>query len=88
MHYQIWWDLILTKRKIEAGVEGATTGLASSVNEINQASGWFSKSRKFWITRTSGFDLDNEQEQDSKEEAANLTLKIVGRTCWTKRSKK
>ena len=66
------FDFLSQKKEIEAGVEGATTGLASSVNEINQASADFQNAENFGLPEPPGFDLDNEQEQDSKEEAAKF----------------
>ena len=66
------FDFLTQKKEIEAGVEGATTGLASSVNEINQASADFQNAENFGLPEPPGFDLDNEQEQDSKEEAAKF----------------
>ena len=66
------FDFLTQKKEIESGIEGATTGLASSVNEINQASAQFQDPENFGLPEPPGFDLDNEQEQDSKEEAAKL----------------
>ena len=66
------FDFLSQKKEIEAGIEGASTGLASSVNEINQASAEFQDAENFGLPEPPGFDLDNEQEQDSKEEAAKL----------------
>ena len=66
------FDFLSQKKEIEAGVEGATTGLASSVNEINQASADFQNAENFGLPEPPGFDLDNEQEQASKEEAAKF----------------
>ena len=66
------FDFLSQKKEIEAGVEGATTGLASSVNEINQASADFQNAENFGLPEPPGFDLDNEQELDSKEEAAKF----------------
>ena len=66
------FDFLTQKKEIEAGVEGATTGLASSVNEINQASAEFQNAENFGLPEPPGFDLDNEQEQNSKEEAAKF----------------
>ena len=39
----------------------------SSVNEINQASADFQNAENFGLPEPPGFDLDNEQEQASKE---------------------
>ena len=64
------FDFLSQKKEIEAGVEGATTGLASSVNEINQASAQFQDPESFGLPDPPGFELDNEQEKDNKEEAA------------------
>ena len=66
------FDFLTQKKEIEAGVEGATSGLASSVNEINQASADFQNAENFGLPEPPGFDLDNEQEQSSKEEAAKF----------------
>ncbi len=66
------FDFLSQKKEIEAGVEGATTGLASSVNEINQASAQFQDPESFGLPDPPGFDLDNEQEKDNKEQAAKL----------------
>ena len=66
------FDFLTQKKEIEAGVEGATSGLASSVNEINQASAQFQDPESFGLPDPPGFELDNEQEQDNKEEAAKF----------------
>ena len=66
------FDFLSQKKEIEAGVEGATTGLASSVNEINQASAQFQDPESFGLPDPPGFELDNEQEKDNKEEAAKF----------------
>ena len=66
------FDFLSQKKEIEAGVEGATTGLASSVNEINQASAQFQDPESFGLPDPPGFDLDNEQEKDNKEQAAKF----------------
>ena len=66
------FDFLSQKKEIEAGVEGATTGLAASVNEINQASAQFQDPESFGLPDPPGFDLDNEQEKDNKEQAAKF----------------
>jgi len=66
------FDFLTQKKEIEAGIEGATTGLSSSVNEINQASAQFQDPESFGLPDPPGFDLDNEQEKDNKEEAAKF----------------
>ena len=66
------FDFLSQKKEIEAGIEGATTGLASSVNEINQASAQFQDPESFGLPDPPGFELDNEQEKDNKEEAAKF----------------
>ena len=81
------FDFLSQKKEIEAGVEGATTGLASSVNEINQASADFQNAENFGLPEPPGFDLDNEQEQDSKEEAAKLDSQNVEEPAELKEAK-
>ena len=66
------FDFLTQKKEIEAGIEGATTGLSQSVNEINQASAEFQDPENFGLQDPPGFDLDTEQEQDNKEEAAKF----------------
>ena len=66
------FDFLSQKKEIEAGIEGATTGLSSSVNEINQASAQFQDPESFGLPDPPGFDLDNEQEKDNKEQAAKF----------------
>ena len=66
------FDFLSQKKEIEAGIEGATTGLASSVNEINQASAQFQDPESFGLPDPPGFEMDTEQEQDNKEEAAKF----------------
>ena len=66
------FDFLSQKKEIEAGIEGASTGLASSVNEINQASAQFQDPESFGLPDPPGFDLDNEQEKDNKEQAAKF----------------
>ena len=66
------FDFLTQKKEIEAGIEGATTGLSQSVNEINQASAQFQDPENFGLQDPPGFDLDTEQEQDNKEEAAKF----------------
>ena len=66
------FDFLSQKKEIEAGIEGASTGLASSVNEINQASAQFQDPESFGLPDPPGFELDNEQEKDNKEEAAKF----------------
>ena len=81
------FDFLSQKKEIEAGVESATTGLASSVNEINQASADFQNAENFGLPEPPGFDLDNEQEQDSKEEAAKLDSQNVEEPAELKEAK-
>ena len=81
------FDFLTQKKEIEAGVEGATTGLASSVNEINQASADFQNAENFGLPEPPGFDLDNEQEQDSKEEAAKFDSQKVEEPAELKEAK-
>ena len=66
------FDFLNQKKEIEAGIEGASTGLASSVNEINQASAQFQDPESFGLPDPPGFEMDTEQEQDNKEEAAKF----------------
>jgi len=66
------FDFLSQKKEIEAGIEGASTGLSSSVNEINQASAQFQDPESFGLPDPPGFDLDNEQEKDNKEEASKF----------------
>ena len=66
------FDFLSQKKEIEAGIEGASTGLSSSVNEINQASAQFQDPESFGLPDPPGFELDNEQEKDNKEEAAKF----------------
>ena len=81
------FDFLSQKKEIEAGVEGATTGLASSVNEINQASADFQNAENFGLPEPPGFDLDNEQEQASKEEAAKFDSQKVEEPAELKEAK-
>ena len=81
------FDFLSQKKEIEAGVEGATTGLASSVNEINQASADFQNAENFGLPEPPGFDLDNEQEQASKEEAAKFDSQKVEESAELKEAK-
>ena len=81
------FDFLSQKKEIEAGVEGATTGLASSVNEINQASADFQNAENFGLPEPPGFDLDNEQEQSSKEEAAKFDSQKVEEPAELKEAK-
>jgi len=66
------FDFLTQKKEIEAGMEGATTGLSQSVNEINQASAQFQDPESFGLPDPPGFEMDTEQEQDNKEEAAKF----------------
>ena len=66
------FDFLSQKKEIEAGIEGASTGLSSSVNEINQASAQFQDPESFGLPDPPGFEMDTEQEQDNKEEAAKF----------------
>ena len=66
------FDFLTQKKEIEAGIEGATTGLSQSVNEINQASAQFQDPESFGLPDPPGFEMDTEQEQDNKEEAAKF----------------
>jgi len=66
------FDFLNQKKEIEAGIEGASTGLASSVDEINQASAQFQDPESFGLPDPPGFEMDTEQEQDNKEEAAKF----------------
>ena len=81
------FDFLSQKKEIEAGVEGATSGLASSVNEINQASADFQNAENFGLPEPPGFDLDNEQEQSSKEEAAKFDSQNVEEPAELKEAK-
>ena len=81
------FDFLSQKKEIEAGVESATTGLASSVNEINQASADFQNAENFGLPEPPGFDLDNEQEQASKEEAAKFDSQKVEEPAELKEAK-
>ena len=81
------FDFLSQKKELEAGVEGATTGLASSVNEINQASADFQNAENFGLPEPPGFDLDNEQEQASKEEAAKFDSQKVEEPAELKEAK-
>ena len=81
------FDFLSQKKEIEAGVEGATTGLASSVSEINQASADFQNAENFGLPEPPGFDLDNEQEQASKEEAAKFDSQKVEEPAELKEAK-
>ena len=81
------FDFLSQKKEIEAGMEGATSGLASSVNEINQASADFQNAENFGLPEPPGFDLDNEQEQASKEEAAKFDSQKVEEPAELKEAK-
>tara|TARA_B100002019_G_scaffold286333_1_gene296644 strand:- start:4050 stop:5426 length:1377 start_codon:yes stop_codon:yes gene_type:complete len=81
------FDFLSQKKEIEAGIEGATTGLASSVNEINQASAQFQDPESFGLPDPPGFEMDTEQEQDNKEEAAKLESQKVEEPAELKEAK-
>ena len=66
------FDFLTQKKEIESGIEGATAGLSQSVNEINQASAQFQDPESFGLPDPPGFEMDTEQEQDNKEEAAKF----------------
>ena len=81
------FDFLTQKKEIEAGMEGATTGLSQSVNEINQASAQFQDPENFGLPDPPGFEMDTEQEQDNKEEAAKLESQKVEEPAELKEAK-
>ena len=63
------FDFLTQKKEVESGLESASTGLAQARNELNTAASEFQQPENYGLPNPPGFDLDNQQEAQSKNDA-------------------
>lgn len=63
------FDFLTQKKEVESGLESASTGLAQARNELNTAASNFQQPESYGLPNPPGFDLDNKQEAQSKDDA-------------------
>ena len=63
------FDFLTQKKEVESGLESANSGLAQARNELNTAASEFQQPESYGLPNPPGFDLDNEQEAQSKDDA-------------------
>ena len=63
------FDFLTQKKEVESGLESANTGLAQARNELNTAASEFQQPENYGLPNPPGFDLDNQQEAQSKNDA-------------------
>jgi len=63
------FDFLTQKKEVESGLESANTGLAQARNELNTAASDFQQPESYGLPNPPGFDLDNKQESQSKDDA-------------------
>ena len=63
------FDFLSQKKEVESGLESANTGLAQARNELNTAASEFQQPESYGLPNPPGFDLDNKQEAQSKDDA-------------------
>ena len=63
------FDFLTQKKEVESGLESANTGLAQARNELNTAASDFQQPESYGLPNPPGFDLDNKQEAQSKDDA-------------------
>lgn len=63
------FDFLSQKKEVESGLESANTSLAQARNELNTAASDFQQPESYGLPNPPGFDLDNKQEAQSKDDA-------------------
>ena len=63
------FDFLTQKKEVESGLESANSGLAQARNELNTAASEFQQPESYGLPNPPGFDLDNKQEAQSKDDA-------------------
>ena len=63
------FDFLSQKKEVESGLESANSGLAQARNELNTAASNFQQPESYGLPNPPGFDLDNKQEAQSKDDA-------------------
>ena len=63
------FDFLSQKKEVESGLESANSGLAQARNELNTAASEFQQPESYGLPNPPGFDLDNKQEAQSKDDA-------------------
>jgi len=63
------FDFLSQKKEVESGLESANSGLAQARNELNTAASDFQQPESYGLPNPPGFDLDNKQEAQSKDDA-------------------
>ena len=63
------FDFLSQKKEVESGLESANSGLAQARNELNTAASDFQQPENYGLPNPPGFDLDNKQEAQSKDDA-------------------
>lgn len=63
------FDFLTQKKEVESGLESASTGLAQARDELNTAASEFQQPENYGLPNPPGFDLDNQQEAQSKNDA-------------------
>ena len=63
------FDFLSQKKEVESGLESANSGLAQARNELNTAASNFQQHESYGLPNPPGFDLDNKQEAQSKDDA-------------------
>ena len=63
------FDFLTQKKEVESGLESANSGLAQARNELNTAASEFQQPESYGLPNPPGFDLDNKQEAQSRDDA-------------------